>query len=72
MLSWNEVFQGLKMGKKYNRKGWDSGNDYIQADEYNDIRWYFTVRVNTKGDFKWSPMIEDFEALDWIEVVDIK
>lgn len=59
MLSFPEVLEGLKKGKKFRRKCW------------NEINYIYAHGVVQIMRIKWTTaniFLEDFEAKDWIEV----
>ena len=63
----SEVVKGLREGRNFKRKHWGypiktaviSARDCAVAT--HDIVWHPSERF-------WSPKVEDFEAVDWIEV----
>ncbi|QYN80065.1 hypothetical protein PQD71_gp172 [Kosakonia phage Kc263] len=77
-LSFSEVLNGLKAGRKYQRRGWAGKGLYVQLHgslpavslegETKYIDKFFVIvngeRVNT-----WVPSVSDLLAEDWIEVL---
>lgn len=58
--SWAEVVQGLKKGKKYQRKDQFDNTEYLQQQSGRIFVF--------PGGLAWLCRVEDFEASDWIEV----
>lgn len=77
LMTFSEILNGLKAGRKYQRKGWAGKGLYVQihcsipavslAGETKYIDKFFVIvngeRVNT-----WVPSVSDLLAEDWIEV----
>lgn len=64
-LSFSDVIEGLKEGKKYRRKLWTSGY-YISCYEGSS---YILSGVSTTSNLcKYGADIEDLQACDWIEI----
>ncbi len=64
-MNWNEVLQGLKMGKKYRRKCWSKFHNLHIIFKDKCIKFF-----NDFGELVEENLyIQDFEATDWEEVV---
>lgn len=78
LLTFSEVLNGLKAGRKYQRRGWNGKDLYVQlhgslpavtlTGDPKYIDKFFVIvngeRVNT-----WVPSVSDLLAEDWVEVL---
>lgn len=76
-VSFSEVLNGLKAGRKYQRQGWNGKGLYVQLHgsipaisltgdpKYIDK---FLVIVNGERVNTWVPSVSDLFAEDWVEV----
>ncbi len=62
-ISFMEVVQGLKTGKRYKRPLWEDGKSFGPTCYCKNH-----VRINLYGGEPWDLEIEDLEATDWVEV----
>lgn len=68
LLTFSEVLEGLKEGKKYQRNGWNGKGLYVSIHNVPGIKPFFiivdSVRLITNT---WVPSVSDLLAEDWIE-----
>lgn len=66
-LSFMEVVQGLKEGKRFKRPKWPNEMSFGTS-RYTIQSKDRPARINLYGGEPWDLTVEDFEATDWIEV----
>ena len=68
LLTFSEVLEGLKEGKKYQRNGWNGKGLYVSIHNVPGIKPFFiivdSVRLITNT---WAPSVSDLLAEDWVE-----
>lgn len=66
LLTFSEVLEGLKEGKKYQRNGWNGKGLYVTLREIEGLKPFFTIVDTVKCDTNtWVPSVSDLLATDW-------
>lgn len=68
LLTFSEVLEGLKEGKRYQRKGWNGKGLCVTIHNVPGIQPFFLIVDAAKLiSNTWVPSISDLLAEDWIE-----
>lgn len=66
LLTFSEVLEGLKEGKRYQRQGWNGKGLYVALHKVDGLQPFFTiVDVIRRITNTWVPSVSDLLATDW-------